>query len=113
MIELVLLTLLIGAALATAAVVGVLLFLVKIALWTVLLPLRLVLKLIWLPVGLTLGAVGLLLGTIAIPLLVVMIGGVLLAGLVAAIVALLLPLIPFVLLGLLIWSLMRRRPAVA
>jgi hypothetical protein len=40
-------------------------------------------------------------------------GGVLVFGLFAASVGLMLPAIPFILLGLLIWSIARRRPAVA
>jgi hypothetical protein len=113
MVELVALAALVFVGLAIAAVVGVVLVALKIVLWTVLLPFRILLKLLWLPIWLGLGAIGLLFGTLAIPVVLLVVGGVIVFGLFAAIVGLMLPAIPFILLGLLIWSIARRRPAVA
>ena len=55
----------------------------------------------------------LLIGLVAVPLLIV--GAVIVAAisLIGALVSLVVPLIPFVLLGLLIWAMVRKAPAVA
>ena len=81
---------LVAAGLAVAAVLGFVFFLIKLAFWLVLLPFRLLLKAVMIPVWLTLGALGL-----------------------AAALALVLPAIPFVLLGLLLWAIFHRSPATA
>jgi hypothetical protein len=100
-----------GAALM--AVLGVVWLVFKVVLWAVLLPFRILFKILMIPVWLTIGAIGLAAGAALLPLLLVAVGGVVLIGVLAALLALLLPLVPFVLFGLLIWALVRRRPAVA
>ena len=92
---------------------GFVFFLLRIVLWTVFFPLRLLFKLIWLPIGLTVGAVGMALCFAALPLLLLVLGGVLVFGLIAAIIGLMIPAIPFVLLGLLLWAIFKRSPATA
>ena len=80
-------------------------------------------KLIFLPVRLALGLVKFVLGAVAglvgmlamlalAPVLLLVVGGVFVVGLVVAGLAVLLPLLPFVLLGLIVWSFLKR-PAVA
>ena len=101
------------AGLCVVAVVGFVFFLIKMVLWIVLLPIKILFKLLWLPFGLALGAVGTGLGVFAIPLLLFVLGGVLIFGLIAAVIGLLIPAIPFVLLGLLIWSLFGGRTVAA
>lgn len=113
MIELLVFGGLIAAALAVAAVIGFVFVLLKFLFWIVLLPFRLLLKLVMIPVWLTIGAVGLALGFLALPLLLAVVAIVAVLGVIAAVLAFLLPLIPFVLLGLLIWAIFRRTPAVA
>lgn len=111
MIELLVFGGLIVASVAVAAVLGFVFFLLKLVLWTVLLPFRILFKILMIPVWLTLGALGLAVGVIAAPLLAVAVAGVVVVGLLAALAALLLPAIPFVLLGLLLWAIFSRRPA--
>jgi hypothetical protein len=48
-----------------------------------------------------------------VPILLVVGAVVAVLGLVAAILALIVPAIPFILLGLMIWAIVRRRPAAA
>ena len=62
MVELLVFGGLAAAGLAVAAVLGFVFFLLKLVLWVVLLPFRLLLKALMIPVWLTLGAVGLALG---------------------------------------------------
>jgi hypothetical protein len=100
------LTVLAVAGMSIAAVVGFTFLLLRIVFWVVLFPVRLILKLLWIPVGLTIGAVGLALGAVAIPV-------VLLVAAVVAVVVILLPLVPFLLLALLLWATFARRPALA
>lgn len=94
-------------AMAGATVVGIL-----GAIW-------LVLKLVFLPIRLALGAVKLvvglvggLLGMLALvalaPLLLIAVGGALVVGLGVAVLAVALPLLPFVLIGVLVWSFLKR-----
>jgi hypothetical protein len=108
---------------AVAAVIGFLFLLLKLVFWVVFFPLKLVFSLVFLPIrllfklttlpfGLAFGTVGVGLGLIALPLIILVVGGVLLVGLVVAIVAVMIPAIPFILLGLLLWSVFRKRPAV-
>ena len=58
---------LVAAGLAVAAVLGFVFFLIKLAFWLVLLPFRLLLKAVMIPVWLTLGALGLAAGAVALP----------------------------------------------
>lgn len=110
MVELVILALLVGVGLAVAAVVGFVLFLLKLVFWVIFLPIRLLLKLLWLPLGLAFGAVGMTLGLVALPILFIIGGAFVLFALLAALVSVLIPAIPFVLLGLLIWALVQKTP---
>jgi hypothetical protein len=79
----------------------------------VLLPVRLLLKAIMIPVWLTLGAVGLTLGVVIVPVVLAAVALMAVIGLIGAVLAFVLPVIPFVLLGLLLWAIFRRSPAVA
>ena len=101
------------AALAVVAILGFVFLLLKVVLWVVLLPFRLLLKLIMVPVWLTFGAVGLALGAAALPVILIVLTAVAVIGVVTTILALLLPAIPFVLLGLMLWAIFRKTPAVA
>lgn len=107
------LTGLLVVGLALAALMGVVFLVVKIAFWTVLLPFRILFKVLMIPVWLTLGAVGVVAGTALLPILLVVAAGVVVIGAISALLALLVPAIPFVLLGLMVWALMRKGPAVA
>ncbi|MGE3275283.1 MAG: hypothetical protein AB7O67_09240 [Vicinamibacterales bacterium] len=113
MIELFVLGMLAVGGLAIAAVVGVTLFLVKLLVWTVLLPIRILFKLLWIPIGLALGAVGLAAGAVALPVVLLVLGGIAVVGLVIALLGLVLPLVPFLLLGLFIWTMVKKRPVAA
>jgi hypothetical protein len=113
MIELLVLGGLVAAGLAVAAVIGFVFFLLKIVLWVVLLPFRILLKALMIPVWLTLGAFGLAAAAVAVPVVLVALAGVAIVGIVAALLAVLLPAVPFVLLGLMLWAIFRRpAPAV-
>ena len=105
--------LLAAAGLAFFSLIGLVFFIIKMALWTVLLPLRILFKVLMIPVALTFGAIGLAAGAAAIPILLVVIATVVVVGAIAALVALLVPAIPFILLGLAIWAVVRKRPATA
>ena len=102
---------------ALAAVFGLVFLVLKVALWTVFLPIRLLFKVVFkvllVPVWLTLGAVGLVASAAALPILLTVGAGILVIGLITAVLALLLPAVPFILLGLAVWALMRRRPVAA
>lgn len=115
------------AGVAFMAVMGVVFLLVRLSFWLVFLPFRLIFlpikllflpfrllfKLIWLPVGLIGGMFSLAAGVAIVPILLT-IGGVIAAvAAIAALLALLVPAIPFVLLGLMIWAIMRRSPVAA
>jgi hypothetical protein len=78
--------------------------------WVVFLPIRILLKLLWLPLGLAFGAVGMTVGLAALPILFVIVAALVVFALVATLVSLLIPAIPFVLLGLLIWALVKKTP---
>ncbi len=99
------------AGLAVASLIGLAFFIVKIVLWTVLLPLRILLKVLMIPVWFTLGAVGLAAGAVALPIVLLVVAAVVVVGAIATILALLIPAVPFILLGLLIWAVLRKRPA--
>jgi hypothetical protein len=113
MIEFLVFGALLAAGLGIAALLGFVFLLLKLVLWAVLLPFRLLLKLLMIPVWLTLGGVGLALGAIAMPVLLVGLAAVAVIGIVGTVLAILLPAIPFVLLGLLLWAVFRRSPQVA
>lgn len=101
------------AATAVVAALTVVWLVLKIVAWTILLPFRLLFRILMIPVWLALGVVGLGAGAVLLPLLLVAVGALVLVGAVTALLALFLPLMPFVLVGLLVWAFVRRRPAVA
>jgi hypothetical protein len=105
------------AGFAFMAVMGLVFLVVRIAFWAVFLPFRILFKLLWLPFGLISGLIGgvftLAAGATLIPIVLTVGLAVAAFAAIAAIVALLIPAIPFVLLGLVIWALMRRQPATA
>ena len=113
MVELLVFGGLVAAGLAVAAVIGFVCLLLKLAVWLVLLPFRLLLKAVMIPVWLTLGAVGLAFGAVGVPLLLTVVAAVAIVGILAAALAFVLPALPFVLLGLLLWAIFRRSPATA
>ena len=100
-----------AVAMAGAVIVG-LFGLVWFVLKLVFLPIRLAFGLVKLIVGLVAGALGMVLMLALAPLLVVGVGGAIVVGLVVAALAALLPLVPFILIGLVVWSFLKR-PAVA
>ena len=77
------------------------------------LPFRLLFKLLWIPFGLIGGAFSLLAGVAILPILLMVGVAVAVIGAIAALLALVVPAIPFILLGLMVWALMRKRPVVA
>ena len=91
-----LLTFMAVAALGGLALLSVV-FLVKMVLWTVLLPFRILFKL-------TFGLGGLLVGVIAAPLVLLVIAVGIVVALLGALLAVVLPLLPFVILALLGWA---------
>ncbi|MEZ5417629.1 MAG: hypothetical protein R2708_09825 [Vicinamibacterales bacterium] len=98
---------------AGAVVAGVF-SLVWLLLKLIFLPVRLVLGLVKFALGAVAGLVGMVAMLALAPVLLVGVGGVLLVGLVVAGLAVLLPLVPFLLLGLLVWSFLKRPgPAVS
>ena len=105
------------AGLAFFSLAGFVFFIVKLALWTVLLPLRILFKVFFkvlmIPVWLTLGAIGMAAGVALLPILLIIGVAIAIVGVIVALVAALVPLIPFILLGLAIWALVRKRPATA
>ena len=112
MLELIALAGLFIGGLAVMAVVGVIFLLAKVVLFAVFLPFRLLFKLLWLPIGLIGGAFSLAAGAALLPILLMVGVAVAVLGAIAAVLALLVPAIPFILLGLMVWALVRRRPAV-
>ncbi len=98
-------TIAVGAT--VVGVVGVFWLLLKL----IFLPIRLVLGVVKFVVGMAAAAVGLVAVLALAPVLAVGVGGVLVVGLIVAALAVLLPLIPFVLLGLIVWSFLKRPPA--
>jgi hypothetical protein len=113
MLELIALAALVTGGLAVLAVVGVAFLIFKIVLFAVFLPFRLLFKLLWIPVGLVSGAFSLVAGAAILPVLLTVGVAVAAIGAIAALLALLVPAIPFVLLGLMVWAIMRKRPATA
>jgi len=105
---------------AVAAILGVVMFALKIVFWTIFLPFRILSKIFFkvifralmFPIWLTVGALGMAASAVAMPVMLVVLAGVAIIGVLAALFALLLPLLPFVMFGLLIWAFMRKRPAV-
>lgn len=99
-------------AVATAGAVVVGLFgIVWFVLKLVFLPIRLAFGLVKLVVGVVAGVLGTLAMLALAPVLLVGVGGAIVVGLVIALLAALLPLVPFILLGLVVWSFLKR-PAV-
>ena len=80
-------------------------FAVKLLLWLVLLPFRILFKVVF-------GVGWLILGAIAAPLLLLLVGAAVLVAVIGALLAILLPLLPVVLLAALAWAIYRgtRRP---
>ena len=113
MLELIALAGLLIAGLAVVSVVGVVFLGFKILLFVLFLPFRLLFKLMWVPFGLIGGAFSLLAGAAILPILLLIGVVVAVVGAIAALLALLVPAIPFVLLGLMIWVFVRRRPVAA
>ncbi|MBY0496587.1 MAG: hypothetical protein K2Y23_20470 [Cyanobacteria bacterium] len=111
MLELIALAGLFIGGLAVAAILGIVFLVLKLAFWAVLLPFRLLTKLIWVPIGLAAGGVGLAAGAAIIPIALVIGLVVAVLAAIAAVLALLIPAIPFLLLGLAVWAVLRRRPA--
>jgi hypothetical protein len=97
----------IAAGATVVGMVGVFWLLLKL----IFLPIRLALGVVKFVVGLAAAAVGLVAMLALAPVLAVGVGGVLVVGLIVAALAVLLPLIPFVLLGLIVWSFLKRPPA--
>ena len=98
------------AGFAVLAVVGVVFLVFKIVLWAVLFPVRLLMKLVWIPIGLIAGGFSLAAGAVIVPVVLVVGIVVAIVGAIAALLALLIPAVPFVLLALAIWAVMRRNP---
>ena len=113
MLELIALAGLFIGGFAVLAVVGVVFLVFKIVLFLVFLPFRLLFKLLWIPFGLIGGAFSLVAGAAIVPVLLTVGVAVAVIGAIAALLALLVPAIPFILLGLMVWALMRKRPATA
>ena len=101
------------AGFAFMAVIGLVFFVLRVAMWAVFLPFRILFKLLWLPIGLIGGLFRLDAGATLIPIVLTVGLVVAVFAAVAAIVALLIPAIPFVLLGLVVWAVTRRQPAAA
>jgi hypothetical protein len=59
MLTMIALAAMLAAGLAVALVVGLIFFVVKVVLWAVFLPFRILFKLLWIPFGLVTGAIGL------------------------------------------------------
>jgi hypothetical protein len=111
MLELVALAGLLIAGFAVFAVFGMVFIVLKIALWAVFFPIRLLFKLLWIPFGLIGGLFSFAAGITLLPILLTVGFVVAVVAAIAALLALLVPAIPFVLLGLMIWAFMRQRPA--
>ncbi len=101
-----------GALAAAGAATAGLFGLVWLAFKLIFLPVRLALGLVKFVLGAVAGLVGMLAMLALAPVLLLVVGGVFVVGLVVAGLAVLLPLLPFVLLGLIVWSFLKR-PAVA
>jgi hypothetical protein len=108
MIELLALATLAVVAAGALALVGVIALVLKLVFWVVLLPFRLFFKAAGFALGALFGGLGLLAGVVVVPLLLLVVAGAVVAAIVSALVALLIPAVPFVLLGLLVWSLVRK-----
>lgn len=88
------------------AVLGAILFVVKMLFWVVLLPFRLALHLVLLPIKL---AVVALAGVVVLPVLALGLGAVFVVALAGVFLAVLLPLAPFLFVATIVWLLVRRR----
>ncbi|MFP5380308.1 MAG: hypothetical protein ACLGHP_11280, partial [Vicinamibacteria bacterium] len=112
MIEFFALATLAMVGLAVAALIGVVLFAIKAVVWLVLLPFRILFKVLTFGAGLAFGAVGLVAGLALLPVVLAVVAVIAIVAVVGAILSLLLPAIPFILLGLVVWALMRKPAAV-
>ncbi len=94
---------------AACVVAGIALVALKILVWTILLPVRLLFRLIFLPLLLLKAVAGGLALVLLGPILAILI----LAGVVAAAAAVIVPLLPLFLLGVIVWLIVRTpsRPA--
>jgi len=97
----------IAAGAAVIGLVGVFWLLLKL----IFLPIRLVLGVVKLVFGLAAAAIGMVAMLVLAPVLAIGVGGVLVVGVIVAALAVLLPAVPFVLLGLVVWSFLKRPPA--
>ena len=113
MLELIALAALVIGGLAVLAVVGVVFLVFKIVVFAVFLPFRLLFKLLWIPIGLVGGTFSLVAGAAILPVLFMVGIAVAVIAAIGAVLAVLVPAIPFVLLGLMVWAIMRKRPATA
>ena len=100
------------AGFAVFAVFAMVLLVLKIVFWAVFFPIRLVLRLLWIPLGLIGGLFSFAAGITLLPILLTVGFVVAVVAAIAALLALLVPAIPFVLLGLMIWAVMRPRAVV-
>jgi hypothetical protein len=109
------LTSLIFLALIVAAVVSVGVLIVRIALWAILLPFKIVFGLLFLPFWIAKTLLRFAFGALLVP--VFLVGGILLAlvAAIAAIVAIITPILPFAIVAFLIWMVFRSfgRPVAA
>lgn len=101
-----------AVAFAAAAAVGIFGF-VWLLLKLVFLPVRLALGLVKFVVGLIGGLLGMLVMLALAPVLLVVVGGAVVVGLGVAALAVFLPLLPFLLIGLVVWSFLKRPKAAA
>jgi len=101
-----------GAIAAAAVVVG-LIGIFWLVLKLIFLPVRLALGLVKFVFSLAAAAVGMIAMLALAPVVAVGVGGVMLVGVVVAALAVLLPLVPFLLLGLVVWSFLKRPAATA
>ena len=88
------------AALVIGGLVAIPIFAVASLVWLVLLPFRLLFKLVF-------GLGGMLLGFVVAPFVMLIVGVALIGALIAALLALVAPLVPIVLLALFAWALYR------
>jgi hypothetical protein len=101
-------------AMVVAAVVAAAAFVIRAAFWLILLPIRLVFALLFVPFWIARMVLKVTVGAILLP--VVMVGGLIVAAIaaVAALIAVVTPLLPLLLVGVLIWLVLRSfRPATA
>jgi hypothetical protein len=101
-------------ALCVAAVVSALAFAFRMAFWMVLLPVRLLFGVLIVPFWIARMLLKVVFGALMLPVLLVVGGLLTMAALIAAFVAIVTPMLPLLIVGFLIWVVIRslRRPAV-